>query len=412
MRFRAALLLYAAMLFHRPALAQTAATGALAGSVTDPTGAVVPNAEIKVVNEATGETRATVTGQTGAYAVPLLAPGAYRVDTIRAGFKTAVRAGVLVSVAETATFHIQLQIGAEAERVTVEGAPEIVQHDTSALGRVTAEQVVVNLPLVTRNYAQIIGLSPGINAPVTNAAELGAGSGAAPPSNSDEASGLFVHGARAIDNNFQVDGIDVNSYWSGGTNVIPNPDTILEFKVQTGQYDASFGRNAGANVNLVTKSGTNRFHGSLFEFFRNDDLNANDFFFNTAGQKRPVLKQNQFGFALGGPIRKTSCSFSARIRARGAQWGVGRLPVDGEFSPADERSFRGRYRPTIRGYARRGAEPIRRRRPVDSGRWLEYQPGRLEAAADKAAVGGLPVSHAAGDSRESRILGVQHAVQL
>jgi hypothetical protein len=116
---------------------------------------------------------------------------------------------------------------------------------------------------------------------------------------------MFVHGARSYDNNFQVDGISVcavqgSAAGSGGI-PIPNPDSILEFKVQTALYDASYGRYAGANVSLITKTGSNAFHGTVFEFLRNEALNANDFFLNRANQPRPVLKQNQFGFALGGP---------------------------------------------------------------------------------------------------------------
>jgi len=167
-------------------------------------------------------------------------------------------------------------------------------------------QTIQNLPLVTRNFTQIINLSPGVLSGVNNAGELGAGSGGLAqidPSND----GTFVHGLRSYDNSYEFDGIPVtdiqaSSIASGGV-PIPNPDAIQEFKVQTGLYDASFGERAGANVSLVTKLATNAFHGSLFEFLRNDALNANDFFFNRTGKRRPALKQNQFGLTIGGPIR-------------------------------------------------------------------------------------------------------------
>jgi hypothetical protein len=130
----------------------------------------------------------------------------------------------------------------------------------------------------------------------------------------------FSCGARSYDNNFQLDGISVSDVQgsaagSGGI-PIPNPDSIQEFKVQTGLYDAAYGRYAGANVSLITKAGSNAFHGTVFEFFRNEILNANDFLLNQTDQQRPVLKQNQFGFAFGGPIKKEKLFFSVRIRGR------------------------------------------------------------------------------------------------
>src|SRR5207344_3238074 len=160
------------------------------------------------------------------------------------------------------------------------------------------------LPLVTRNFAQIASLSPGVVAGVLNAGELGLG-GTALSQIAESNDGIFVHGLRSYDNNFQLDGISVSDVQgsaagSGGI-PIPNPDSIQEFKVQTGLYDAVYGRYAGANVSLITKAGGNDFHGTVFEFFRNEALNANDFFLNRTEQPRPALKESQFGFALGGP---------------------------------------------------------------------------------------------------------------
>src|SRR5215467_8293238 len=145
--------------------------------------------------------------------------------------------------------------------------------------------MVEGLPLVTRNYTQILALSPGVSADVNDASALGSGT-----------SDFSAHGGVIADNNFQMNGLGVNDLFFGVIQIpIPNPDAIQEFKVQTGQYDASFGRNAGANVNVVTKGGSSQFHGTVFEFFRNDDLNANNFFLNSVGAPRAVLKQNQFG---------------------------------------------------------------------------------------------------------------------
>ena len=168
------------------------------------------------------------------------------------------------------------------------------------------------LPLVTRNFTQIAGLSPGVAAGVYNAGELGTGATALSQIGKSN-DGIFVHGSRSYDNNWQLDGISVSDVHGGGPISggipIPNPDMLEEFKVQTGLYDASFGRGAGANVSVITKSGTNEYHGTIFEFLRNDVLNANDYFLNRTGQRRPNLKQNQFGFALGGPIQKNKLLF-------------------------------------------------------------------------------------------------------
>ena len=291
---------------------QTARTGALTGTITDRSGAVIPDANVKVANQATGDARTTRTNAQGVYLVSLLAPGSYRLEVGKPGFKSALRGQIQVAVTETATLDIQLEIGSTQETVNVTGESTMVQTENSALGRLTDEKAVADLPLVTRNYTQIIGLSPGVSMTVNNAGELGRGSGGV-ATIEKSADGTFVHGGRSYDNNFQMDGVSVNDVQASGAGSggipVPNPDTIQEFKVQTGLYDASYGRYAGANVNVVTKSGTNQLHGSVFEFFRNDALNANDFFLKQAGQNRPVLRQNQFGFTVGGPIETDKLFF-------------------------------------------------------------------------------------------------------
>ncbi len=251
--------------------------------------------------------RTVSSGTNGNYLAALLLPGLYEVDVAQSGFKTAHFLHIRIVVAETAALNVRLELGAVSERITVEAAAEQLQTESSTLGRVTDGERVRALPLVTRNYSQIIALNPGVAAEVTDAGALGPGfSGPAGP-------GLVSNGGTAVDNNFQMNGVGINDLessgqFSGGI-AIPNPDTIQEFKVQTSQYDASYGRNAGANVDVITKSGTKDFHGALWEFFRNDVLNANGFFRNKTSQPRPVLKQNQFGFDLGGPIRKEKLLF-------------------------------------------------------------------------------------------------------
>ncbi len=287
--------------------AQTASTGALTGVVTDATGGTITGASLRVTSQATGEVRTVVTGANGIYFVAALPPGPYTLNVSKDGFKSLTVANLQIIVTETATLNPRLEVGAVAERVTVETSAEQLQTESSTLGRVTSGEQVLSLPLVTRNYTQIISLNPGVAADVNDAGALGRGAmgnGGAP---------IVSNGGTINDNNVQMNGAAINDLQSSGTFsggvAIPNPDTIQEFKVQTGQYDASYGRNAGANVDLVTKGGGNELHGAAWEFLRNDALDSNTFFRNATAQPKPALKQNQFGFDFGGPIRKDKLFF-------------------------------------------------------------------------------------------------------
>ena len=284
--------------------AQTGGTGALSGAVSDPSGAMVVGARVTVRNVATGDTRTVQTNDHGIYVVPLLIPGQYTVEITKEGFKTASSPDVQVIVAETKVFNVPLQTGTVTETITVASSAVQLQTESSELGRVTNSQMIENLPLVTRNYTQIIGLNPGVAQEINNAGQIGRGGGslAAVPGGGS----IMSQGATSVDNNFEMNGLSVDDMqssmiYSSGI-PIPNPDTIQEFKVQTAQYDATSGRDAGADVDLITKGGTNQYHATLFEFFRNEDLNANDWFSKLSGQPRPVLRQNQYGFTASGPL--------------------------------------------------------------------------------------------------------------
>jgi len=299
----------ALLLFVAPAkiAAQSAGTGALAGIVTDASGSSIAGADVKVTSESSGEVRTVSTNSIGAYSVPLLVPGAYTVVASKPGFRTITIPHVQIVVTETDTLNIRLEVGQVSEKVIVEAQASQLQTEDSTLGRVTSGEQVQSLPLAVRNFTQIIGLNPGVSEEITNAGELGRGGGG---NNQDP---TVSEGNWASDNNFEMNGVGVNDiqqsgYFSAGV-AIPNPDTIEEFKVQTGQYDASFGRNAGASVDVITKGGTNDFHGALWEFFRNNDLNANTFFGNSHSQPRAILKQNQFGGDFGGPIKRDKLQF-------------------------------------------------------------------------------------------------------
>ena len=288
--------------------AQTSMTGLLRGVVTDPSSRVVSSAEVRVTNERTNEVRTVKTGADGVYTVPLLPPGTYRVDIDAKGFGRTIVSSVVIAVTETNVENVTVKVSSALTAVEVKGTPPVVETSTNALGDVVTTEQVEALPLVNRNFTQIMTLSAGVIASVTDAAELGRGSGGQIPTT--EGQGQNVNGARASDINFRMDGVDVNDYDASGFGVpIPNPDTIQEFKVQTGMYDAEYGRDAGANVTLVTKTGSNAFHGNVFEFWRNDVLNANDFFLKQNGVPRPELKQNQFGGTIGGPVIKDKLLF-------------------------------------------------------------------------------------------------------
>ena len=280
--------------------------------IMDTSGATLPGVILHLTKEDGSEEKFATSDNTGRFDFLLLQPGTYALQVSKADFKSVSQPAIPVHVTETLRLELHLELTNRIERTQVSAEPLMVQVDTSALGRVVNKDTVAGLPLVTRNFTQIAGLSPGVAAGVYNAGELGTGATALSQIGKSN-DGIFVHGARSYDNNWQLDGISVTDVQGSGSISggipIPNPDVLEEFKVQTGLYDASFGRGAGANVSVITKSGTNEYHGTMFEFLRNDVLNANDYFLNTTGQRRPNLKQNQFGFTLGGPIQKDKLLF-------------------------------------------------------------------------------------------------------
>jgi len=286
--------------------AQAPGTGAIAGEVSDPSGAVLPNAHVSVVCKQTGFNRMTTTTAEGSFRVPLLQPGDYSVVVDAAGFKQHSLPSVSVTVSETVEVKIKLELETVKSQVGVTAFTELAQTESSALGHATNEETIAALPLANRNYTQILALSPGVLVELPNASALGRNN-----------QNVSANGARTTSNNFQFNGIDANNlaqnsasgYQSEVGVAVPAPDAIAQFKAQTGNYDAAYGRGAGANVDVIGKTGTNQFHGDAWEFFRNDVLNANDFFSKRNGQPRPVLKQNQFGFTFGGPIVRDKTFF-------------------------------------------------------------------------------------------------------
>jgi carboxypeptidase family protein/TonB-dependent receptor-like protein len=310
---------------------QSSATGALTGTVKDPSGAVIPSATVTLTSLNTRSARTATTGADGVYKFTLLTPGNYQVRIEAAGFKSVEIPSATVNVTETAVLDRSLEVGGQAQTVTVEGEVVAIQTTSSTLGTVANARTMVDLPLNTRNYTNLLAMSGGVSADVENASLLGKG-----------ATRMAVNGGATGQNTYALDGIVTNS-WAGfnsvsegvtiGSFAQPNPDAIAEFKIQTSTYDAGYGRNPGANVNVVTKSGTNSFHGSAFEFFRNSALNAEDWFLNRTGTPKPVLNSNVYGGAVGGPIKKDKLFFFASYQENDQKSGLSAYSQSSTFMP-------------------------------------------------------------------------------
>lgn len=273
--------------------------GTLAGVVADEQGGSIPGAQVEVVNEGTGAVREAVTASNGVFRLDALPVGVYRLTASAKGFSNGVIDHIEVTVDQTQSVRVVLAVAGQAQKVTVKGAITLVNTQTTQLGQVIGESQVTTLPLNGRDFAQLALLNPGV-------AAFGGGGGQ--QGGEGGISGFSSNGQRSSSNNFMVDGIDNNDYLGGSVAQLPSIDSIQEFDVQTNSFSAEYGRNSGAIVNLVTKSGTNQLHGSAYEFFRNDALDGQNYFADPQLEK-PELRLNQFGFAVGGPIIKDKTFF-------------------------------------------------------------------------------------------------------
>src|SRR5437899_2192544 len=281
-------------------------TGAtLSGTITDPSGGVIPNAQVSVRNTATGVAREVTADTAGFYSAPNLLPGSYEVTVTSSGFSTARQSNLTLGVGAEQQLNFSLKVGQTSQTVEVtEVAPQI-QLTSSTLTAEVESTTVRELPLNGRDWASLATLSPGVtglNGEVQLPFESGALRG-----NRGFGSQLTISGGRPTQNNYRLDGLSISDYTNGSGSVMGatlGVDAIQEFSVITGNYSAEYGRTSGGVINAISKSGTNAFHGDAYEFWRNDKLDANDFFSNLAGQRLPTLRRNQFGTALGGPIIK------------------------------------------------------------------------------------------------------------
>jgi len=309
-----------------PALAQTGASTGLAGRVTDPSGASVPDTTVTVTKVDTGDTRTATTDREGHWEVRFLAPGPYRVVFERSGFKTLSRDGVDVTTAEMVTVDAALEVGEMTDTVEVTAEAAMVASSPTVV-RTLDQKELESLPTSARNFTQLLVIEPGVSADISDLL-----------SNDNASISPSVNGARTTDNSFVFNGIDVTSMLccnsrtnpggrgtideGGGTlsrNLAPAPETLQEVKLQTNLYDAGTGRNGGGNFTLVSKSGTNTFQGTAYYYHQNDALIANDWFFNRAGIDRQELRRHEGGVTIGGPIVKDKTFFFASYQRTDAR---------------------------------------------------------------------------------------------
>jgi hypothetical protein len=268
--------------------------GTISGTVSDSSGAVLPGANVLILNEETGISRTVTTNEAGRYVAPALGLGQYKVTASLQGFQTGVRSGIVLTVGREAVVNFQLAVGAITQTVEVTGEAPLVEVTKGGLGTLVESRAISELPLNGRDIAQLIVLQTG--AVEFTAAESDPGTGKL----------LVVSGARPTTNVFLIDGVAIESYSqktpTGMSGQFLGAEAVREFRVETNAYSAEFGRGAGGIFNVATKSGTNTFHGSAFEYLRNDNLDANRWEANRIQEDKPEFKRNQFGASLGGPV--------------------------------------------------------------------------------------------------------------
>ncbi|MPZ12639.1 MAG: TonB-dependent receptor, partial [Kiloniellaceae bacterium] len=314
------------LLFTPRSIVAQVETARIEGTVRDTTGAVLPGVQITLTHLQTNRSVTTFSNDTGRYVSVALPVGDYRVSAELSGFKAAVRSGIRLEVQQSAVIEFVLEVGAATDQVEVVGGAPLLNTSEAAQGQVIDNKRIVDLPLNGRDYVQLALLSAGTVQPVGG-----------------RYGGFSASGQRTTQNNYTIDGIDNNSLQAAGEAergeaVKPSIDAIQEFRVVTNLYSAEFGRAAGGVLNLTTRSGGNAFHGTVFEFLRNDALDAKNFF-DPPDSPKPPFKRNQFGFSLGGPIVKGKTFFftdyeGTRIRESLTQ--VVTLPTphmkEGDFS--------------------------------------------------------------------------------
>ena len=275
----------------RPLHAQV--TAQIAGTISDSQNAVVVGASVVVTSEETGIARTAITNALGSYTVPFLQPGSYKVDVSAPGFRSASRGSIHLQVAQTATIDFNLKIGSNVETVQVSDAPPLLDVSNDAIGGVVEPAQVENLPMLGRNSNALMVLEPGVVSTRQTTDN---------PVLESHYQFFSINGSRPDQSKFTLDGGNDTNLAFNGPEYTPQVEEVQEYRIETSNFGAETGNAAGGIINIATKAGTNEFHGSLFEYLRNDDFSANDFFSNRAGSPRPMLRYNQFGGTIGGPI--------------------------------------------------------------------------------------------------------------
>ena len=297
-----------------PVFGQTG-SATLSGSVTDPSGAAVVNAEVRLLNVETNSAQTTRTNASGVYVFTALPPGRYQLTSKSDGFKVVVSDGLILHVQDTATVNLRMEIGSAGESITVSADSMLINTQDASVGTVVERQIVENMPLNGRSFQGLITLTPGVNTVAAGANTPGQ---------------FVVNGQRSDTNYFTVDGVSANvaapvlgainangagatpsTTAGGGFNNMVSIDAMQEFRISTSTFAPEYGRTPGAQVSLSSRSGTNTFHGDAFEYLRNTVLDANDWFLNAQGKPRGIVRQNDFGGVVGGPVVKNKLFFFA-----------------------------------------------------------------------------------------------------
>jgi hypothetical protein len=304
------LCLAAVSLFSPAFLAAQGATGRIIGRISDPSGAVLGNAKIVLTNQATGVSIQAQSNDSGDYSFVNVAPGTYQASFELKGFKKNLQKDIILDVNQVLTLNSVLQIGGTQEVVDVTSEAPQVDTTSTQLGAVINDRSVNELPLNTRDTYQFLQLQPGVQSQLGSSGSLFAGS--------SDAGSVSVNGGRTRANNFSVNGGDANDQFVNTPTIEPTPDAVEEFRVITNTFDAEYGRNSGSVVNVITKSGSNKFHGNLYEYFRNTILDSRGY----PDTSKPQLNQNQFGGTFGGPIKKDRSFFFLSFEGRRIRDGV------------------------------------------------------------------------------------------
>lgn len=309
-------------------------TGDLVGTISDPSGSVIPNVPLTVENLATHEIRTTISSSQGDFDFALLPSGHYRLTVEVPGFKKYVVPDVGLAAGDRARANVKLETGSTSQSVQVSDVAPALDTDTSTVGEAITGRTVQDLPLNGRNFVDMVKLTPGVTE-----AQPSALSGGTRPDDRRPNSAFAANGQSDSMNNYMIDGTDNNERTIATIGVRPSIDAIAEFRVDTNLYSAEYSRTAGAVVNVITKSGGNQLHGTVFEFFRNDALNARNFFTPT-NQRKPEYRQNQYGASIGGPIRKDKTFFFGDYEGiRSVIGGVNTLTVPTLFEEQNPGNF-------------------------------------------------------------------------